>query len=80
MDDSTWVTFPMPRTHHKGGWRKSKTRYTVFRKGNTEPLIVKGTVKECADLMGVQENYIYVMLVRNKGENGTWKIEKTVLD
>ena len=43
-------------------------------------MIVKGTVKECADLMGVQENYIYVMLVRNKGENGTWKIEKTVID
>lgn len=61
--------------------RKSKTRYTLYRKGISEPLVIKGSAQECANVMGCsQKNYVYIMLSRHKGENGKWKIEKTVID
>ena len=73
--DFDWTVFPMSRSHKSGN--TYKRIYTLYRKGIEEPLITNGTVKEVANLMGVDENYVYVMFCRNNGENGRWKIVKT---
>ena len=75
--DSLWGTLNMPRIRRRG--KESNTRYTLYKKGNDKPLVIEGTAQECAHVMGVKENYIYVMLARNGGENGKWKLDKVTM-
>ncbi len=54
--------------------RKLK-RYTLYNSQIAVPVIVDGTAKECANIMGIRESSFYGAVLRRKtGKNKRWYI------
>lgn len=65
--------------HHFCGcecrYKAQEKRYTVYNNYTDYPVIVCGTVKECAEVMGIMPNNFYSIRCKsNKGIDKKWTI------
>ena len=55
--------------------QRKQSRYTVYNNKTDFPVIVCGTAKECADVMGIKAETFYTLLSRSNRRN-KWHIIK----